>query len=59
MLVIGHRGAAGHVAENTLGAMRKALALGVDGVEFDVRCHGTHLVVLHDATLERTTDGHG
>ncbi|MEQ8234235.1 MAG: glycerophosphodiester phosphodiesterase family protein [Gammaproteobacteria bacterium] len=59
MLVIGHRGAAGHQPENTLGAMRKALELGVDGVEFDVRCHGDHVVVLHDATLERTTDGHG
>ena len=59
MLVIGHRGAAGHVAENTLGSMRRALALGVDGIEFDVRHCGDRLVVLHDATLERTTDGHG
>lgn len=59
MLVIGHRGAAGHVAENTLGSMRRALALGADGVEFDVRGHGAELVVLHDATLERTTDGQG
>ncbi len=59
MLVIGHRGAAGHVAENTLGSIRRALALGVDGIEFDVRRCGDGLVVLHDATLERTTDGHG
>jgi len=59
MLVIGHRGAAGHVAENTLGSMRRALALGVDGIEFDVRRCDDGLVVLHDATLERTTNGHG
>lgn len=59
MLVIGHRGAAGHVAENTLGSMQHALALGVDGVEFDVRGHGDRLIVLHDSTLERTTNGRG
>jgi glycerophosphoryl diester phosphodiesterase len=59
MLVIGHRGAAGRVAENTIAAVRHALAAGADGIEFDVRLHGGRLIVLHDATLDRTTDGHG
>ncbi len=59
MLVIGHRGAAGRVAENTVASARHALAAGVDGVEFDVRAHGGRLIVLHDATLQRTTNGRG
>jgi len=59
MLVLGHRGAAGHVDENTVASMRHALACGVDGVEFDVRLLDGALIVLHDATLDRTTDGRG
>ncbi len=59
MLVLGHRGAAGQVAENTLGSMRFALASGVNGVEFDVRMHDGRLIVLHDVTLDRTTNGRG
>lgn len=59
MLVIGHRGASGYCAENTLSSIRHALALGADGVEFDVRALGRHLIVLHDDTLDRTTDGTG
>ena len=46
--------------ENTLAAIRKALELGGDGVEFDV--HGTadgRPVLIHDHTVDRTTDGHG
>jgi glycerophosphoryl diester phosphodiesterase len=46
--------------ENTLAAVERALDLGVDLVEIDV--HATrdgHLVVLHDATVDRTTDGYG
>ena len=35
-LVIGHRGARGHVAENTLPSIKKAMELGVDGIEIDV-----------------------
>lgn len=60
VLRIGHRGAAGHAPENTLAAIRKGIALGVDFVEIDVRCTADNvLVVLHDETLDRTTDGKG
>lgn len=59
MLVIGHRGAAGNVAENTAGSISYALAAGADGIEFDVRMLENRFIVLHDETLERTTDGHG
>ena len=60
VLRIGHRGAAGHAPENTLAAIQKGIALGVDFVEIDVRrtADGV-LVVLHDATVNRTTDGKG
>ena len=60
ILRIGHRGAAGHAPENTLAAIRKGIALGVDFVEIDVRCTADGvLVVLHDATVNRTTNGKG
>ena len=60
VLKIGHRGAAGHAPENTLAAIRKGIVLGVDFVELDVRrtADGV-LVILHDATVNRTTDGKG
>ncbi|MBO3098691.1 glycerophosphodiester phosphodiesterase [Gelidibacter pelagius] len=59
-LKIGHRGAKGHVAENTLESIQKALDLGVDGIEIDVHlCQTGELVVYHDFTLERLTDGTG
>jgi len=59
-LVIGHRGAAGSAPENTLGSLATAARLGVRVVEFDVRLTrcGT-LVLFHDDTLERTSDGAG
>lgn len=58
--IIGHRGAAGHAPENTLAALRKASALGVRCVEFDVHLSADGVpVLLHDDTLERTTDGEG
>ena len=58
--VIGHRGNRAHAPENTLESLREAVALGVDAVEFDLRVSrdGT-LVVIHDETLDRTTDGSG
>src|SRR5271154_4385560 len=58
-LCIGHRGAKGLEPENTLRSIRKALDLGVDGVEVDVYLAGGQLVVIHDDTLERTTNGRG
>jgi glycerophosphoryl diester phosphodiesterase len=60
VLRIGHRGAAGHAPENTLTAIRKGIALGVNFVEVDVRrtADGV-LVVLHDETVNRTTNGKG
>lgn len=57
---IAHRGASAQFPENTLLAFRQAIDQGVDVLEIDV--HSTaedHLVVIHDRTLERTTDGHG
>ncbi|MBP0903536.1 glycerophosphodiester phosphodiesterase [Mariniflexile gromovii] len=60
MLRIGHRGAKGHLAENTLESIKKALSLGVDGVEIDVhRCASGQLVVFHDFTLDRMTNTSG
>jgi len=58
--VIGHRGNRSHAPENTLESMREAVALGVDAVEFDLRVSrdGT-LIVIHDDTLDRTTNGSG
>jgi glycerophosphoryl diester phosphodiesterase len=58
--VIGHRGARARAPENTMASLRRALADGADGVEFDVRAlaDGTP-VLMHDASVERTTDGRG
>lgn len=58
-LVIGHRGAAGLAPENTLAGFRRAVALGVDAVELDVHVVDGELVVIHDDTVDRTTDGTG
>ncbi len=59
-LAIAHRGASADAPENTLAAFDLALAQGADGLEFDVqRTADDVLVVLHDATLERTTDQRG
>ncbi|MGB1448549.1 MAG: glycerophosphodiester phosphodiesterase [Flavobacteriaceae bacterium] len=59
-LVIGHRGARGHVAENTVASVKKAMELGVDGIEIDVFvCASGELVVFHDKTLEQLTDATG
>ena len=59
ILCIGHRGACGHEPENTLRSIRRALELGADGVEIDVRFVDDELIVFHDARLERVTDGRG
>ena len=58
-LIFGHRGAAGLAPENTLGSFARAVELGVDGVEMDVRMCGERTVVIHDVDVDRTTDGSG
>lgn len=58
-VIIGHRGAAGLLPENTLPSFRRAVALGVQAVELDVHLCDGQLVVIHDPTLERTTNGSG
>ena len=58
-LIIGHRGAAGLAPENTMKGFRRAFGCGVDAVELDVRAVDTRLAVIHDPTVDRTTDGRG
>lgn len=56
----GHRGAKGYVSENTLASFQKALDLNVDGIELDVHvCATGELMVFHDFTLDRMTNGSG
>lgn len=58
--VVGHRGNRAFAPENTLPSFLEAVALGADALEFDLRVtRDGHLVVFHDETLERTTDGQG
>lgn len=60
VLVIGHRGAKALYPENTMLSFRKAIELGVDGIEMDINMTSDgHLVVIHDTTVDRTTDGTG
>ncbi len=59
-LITGHRGARNLWPENSLQGFRNVLELGVDAVEFDVHLTDAgELLVIHDATLERTTEGQG
>lgn len=59
-LVYAHRGARDVAPENTLAAFRAAVQAGADGVECDVsRCATGEIVILHDETLDRTTNGRG
>ncbi len=58
--VVGHRGAMGHRPENTIASFEHALELGADWIELDV--HLTRdgaLAVVHDESVDRTTNGHG
>ena len=56
-LVIGHRGAMGYIAENTIPSIEKAIELGVDGIEIDIfKCASGELVVFHDVMLDKLTD---
>ncbi|MBT3381195.1 MAG: hypothetical protein HN742_22185 [Lentisphaerae bacterium] len=59
-VVTAHRGFSGRYPENTLLAFTRAVELGADIVEFDVRESADgELVVIHDATVDRTTNGSG
>ncbi|HET7288282.1 MAG TPA: glycerophosphodiester phosphodiesterase family protein, partial [Pyrinomonadaceae bacterium] len=54
-LIIGHRGASAVAPENTMAAFREAIAVGADGIEFDVRLASDGIpIVIHDSTLRRT-----
>ncbi|MCR8631662.1 glycerophosphodiester phosphodiesterase [Paenibacillus radicis (ex Xue et al. 2023)] len=56
-LVIAHRGAKGEAPENTLGAFRLGLEQGCDGIELDIHLtKDDEIIVIHDSTLDRTTD---
>ncbi len=58
--VIAHRGASADAPENTLAAFQLALEYGADGIELDVMLSlDGQLVVIHDDTVDRTTDGSG
>lgn len=60
MIVTGHRGAMGAEPENTLRSFRRAVQEGCDEIELDLRVTADgRLVVLHDATVDRTTNGSG
>lgn len=60
MIIIGHRGAAALEPENTLLSIERAMDIGVDAVEIDVHLSkDKELVVIHDATVDRTTNGTG
>jgi glycerophosphoryl diester phosphodiesterase len=59
-LIIAHRGASADAPEHTIAAFELALAHGADGLELDVHLsRDAQPVVIHDFTLERTTDGAG
>lgn len=59
-LIFAHRGVSSQCPENTLAAFRRAIEVGADGIELDVhRSKDGHLVVCHDETVDRTTDGKG
>jgi len=58
--VFAHRGASGSHPENTAAAFGEALRLGVEAIEFDVRMSADRqMIVCHDATVDRTSDGSG
>lgn len=59
-LIIAHRGDSAHRPENTLASFASALELGADLVEFDIQLSADgHVMVIHDPTVDRTTNGRG
>jgi glycerophosphoryl diester phosphodiesterase len=60
ILNLAHRGASGHAPQNTLAAFLLAAEMGADGIELDVHLSADNeVVVIHDDTVDGTTDGHG
>lgn len=60
VLVVAHRGASAYEPENTLRSVRRALEMGADMVEVDAHAsRDGHIVVIHDAKVDRTTNGKG
>jgi len=60
MIKVGHRGARAYEPENTISSFKKAIELGVDAVELDVRkTKDGEIVVIHDADVKKTTNGSG
>lgn len=60
VIAVGHRGTTKFAPENTLAAFDTAIAMGARAVEMDVRMTADgHFIVMHDATVDRTTDGRG
>ena len=60
MVIWAHRGASAYAPENTLAAFELAMAMGADGVELDVHLSADgELIVAHDETVDRVSDGSG
>jgi glycerophosphoryl diester phosphodiesterase len=60
VLAIAHRGASGYAPENTFAAFRRAIAMGAGFIETDLQLsRDARFVAIHDATVNRTTNGHG
>jgi len=60
VMVVAHRGSSGTAPENSMSAIREAISAGAQMIEVDIRVTADQQVVLfHDSTLERTSDGHG
>ena len=58
--IIGHRGAPIYLPENTIESFKKAIEIGVDFIECDIHLtKDEKIVIIHDATVDRTTDGKG
>lgn len=59
-VIFGHRGASAHAPENTIAAFELALVQQADAIELDVKLSADgHVVVIHDSTVDRTTNGTG
>jgi glycerophosphoryl diester phosphodiesterase len=59
-VIFAHRGASAHAPENTIAAFELALAQQADAIELDVKLSADgQVIVIHDSTVDRTTNGHG